>query len=62
MTAADAARAARKLDPKRIFAIHNDGWSHFRDDRENIGPAFERVGLGERLHPWTRGETVRWEG
>jgi L-ascorbate metabolism protein UlaG (beta-lactamase superfamily) len=60
MTAADAARAARTLDAKRVFPVHTDGWTHFRDDAKGIVPAFHGAGLGERLVDWRREETVRW--
>lgn len=60
MDARDGARAARKLGAKRVFPIHADGWSHFRDDPKHIAPAFEAAGLGDRLVRWSRGETIRW--
>lgn len=60
MDAKDGARAAKKLGAARVFPIHADGWSHFRDAPSRIAPAFEAAGLGERLVRWSRGDTVRW--
>jgi len=60
MDAADGARAASLLGAKRVFPVHTDGWSHFRDPPAAIAPAFAAAGLGDRLVGWRRGETVQW--
>jgi L-ascorbate metabolism protein UlaG (beta-lactamase superfamily) len=62
MTARDAATLSKKLGARRVFPVHTDGWTHFRDDASRIGEAFSTFGFSAPLWLWSRGETVSWDG
>lgn len=49
LTAADAVRVTRELDPRTVVPLHFEGWKHFRQGREEVERAFEEAGLSERV-------------
>jgi len=49
MPAGEAARAAEMLAARQIVPLHYDGWTHFREGKDDIVVAFEQAGLSERL-------------
>ncbi len=59
---AGGARAARALDAHTVIPIHYEGWTHFRDSRDEIMDAFEKAGLGDRVKWLPLGKAVRLEG
>jgi L-ascorbate metabolism protein UlaG (beta-lactamase superfamily) len=40
MTGRDAARLVARLRPRRVVPVHYEGWSHFREGREQVTAAF----------------------
>lgn len=61
-TAQEAAQAARTLGAPRIFPIHYEGWSHFREGRADVEQSFKRDGLLDRLHFFPLNERFGLEG
>jgi L-ascorbate metabolism protein UlaG (beta-lactamase superfamily) len=49
MNTNDAIEAATAFPEAKIAAVHNLGWSHYRQTQQDLARAFEAVGLGERL-------------
>lgn len=61
-TAEESARAAEVLGASRVFPIHYQGWSHFREGRPDVERAFAKAGLSDRLSFFPPGERFRLEG
>ncbi len=55
---AGGARAAKALDAHIVIPIHYEGWTHFRESRDEIIEAFENAGLGDRVKWLPLGEAV----
>ena len=55
-TAQEAVQAARALDAKRIFPIHYEGWSHFREGKTDVENAFAHEGWSDHLYFFPLGE------
>ncbi len=55
---AGGARAAKALDAHTVVPIHYEGWTHFRESRDEIIEAFENAGLGDRVKWLPLGEAV----
>lgn len=49
MTADEAVEAARAFVEAVIVPVHFEGWAHFSEGRAEIGAAFEKAGLAERV-------------
>jgi L-ascorbate metabolism protein UlaG (beta-lactamase superfamily) len=62
LTSDQAAEAARILGGDRgapqVVPVHFEGWAHFTEGRDTVFPAFERLGLADRLHLLKPGETA----
>jgi L-ascorbate metabolism protein UlaG (beta-lactamase superfamily) len=56
-----AARLARAIDPRTIVPVHYEGWSHFRETREQSMRSLAEAGLGERVRWLPLGEPVALE-
>ncbi|WP_395107788.1 MBL fold metallo-hydrolase [Actinomadura sp. SCN-SB] len=59
LSSEQAAEAARILGAPQVVPVHFEGWAHFTQGRDTLLPAFERLGLADRLHLLAPGETVR---
>jgi L-ascorbate metabolism protein UlaG (beta-lactamase superfamily) len=57
----EAAEAARLLRARTVVPVHYDGWSHFREPREQAEAAFGAAGLTERVRWLPPGERVELE-
>lgn len=60
-TAQESAQAAQVLDARRIYPIHYEGWSHFREGRADVERAFAQAGWADRLNFFPLGERYRLE-
>jgi L-ascorbate metabolism protein UlaG (beta-lactamase superfamily) len=50
MTGKEAVELCRLVEPRTVIPIHYEGWSHFREGREDVEAAFARVpDVRERL-------------
>lgn len=49
MDSNDAIEAAHAFAGATIIPVHNDGWAHFTQSREDVVQAFTALGLGSRL-------------
>lgn len=58
-TARESAQAARVLGAKRIFPIHYEGWSHFKEGRADVEREFAKEGWSDRLNFFPLGERHR---
>lgn len=60
MTARDAVRVCRLVQPRVVVPIHYDGWSHFQEERATIERTFADAGadLRARIHWAPPGERV----
>jgi len=45
LTSADAAEAARILDPRLVVGLHTEDWEHFSESRADLEAAFVGTGL-----------------
>ncbi|MFG2480914.1 MBL fold metallo-hydrolase [Streptomyces fagopyri] len=55
LDSAQAAKAVRILDVRRVVPVHLDSWAHFTEGRDELKAAFAAAGLAERLdHEWTQ--------
>jgi L-ascorbate metabolism protein UlaG (beta-lactamase superfamily) len=61
MNGEQAARAARALGARTVVPIHYDGWTHFREPREEAERAFRSAGLGERVRWLEKGVATEIE-
>lgn len=61
MDSNDAIETAHAFAAARIVAVHNDGWAHFTESREDLERAFATLGLADRLRAVRPGEVVRLE-
>jgi L-ascorbate metabolism protein UlaG (beta-lactamase superfamily) len=43
MTGKEAVELCRLVEPRTVIPIHYEGWSHFREGREDVEAAFARV-------------------
>ncbi|QOV37793.1 MBL fold metallo-hydrolase [Streptomyces ferrugineus] len=49
LDSAQAARAAKILDARRVVPVHYDSWAHFTEGRDPLIAAFTAAGLADRL-------------
>lgn len=54
----DALETAHAFPQTKIVAIHNDGWTHFKETQADIVQAFGVFGLSSRLQTLELGKTV----
>ncbi len=47
MSGEDAARAARALNIRTLIPIHYEGWTHYRESRDEINRAFVQAGIDQ---------------
>jgi L-ascorbate metabolism protein UlaG (beta-lactamase superfamily) len=59
MSANDAIETAHAFPEARIVAVHNEGWAHFSESRQDLEQAFTALGLGDRLQRLEAGAAVR---
>lgn len=59
MTVNDAIETAHAFPEARIVAVHNDGWGHFSETREDLERGFATLGIADRLLRLTPGAAVR---
>jgi len=45
LTSADAAEAARILEPRLVVGLHTEDWEHFSESRADLEAAFVGTGL-----------------
>ncbi|MBC9718463.1 MBL fold metallo-hydrolase [Streptomyces sp. TRM66268-LWL] len=50
LSSENAALAAEILGVRKVVPVHFEQWAHFTNGRDTLTPAFEKRGLGERLH------------
>lgn len=55
MNTNDAIEAARAMSAATITAVHNFGWSHYKQSQADLVAAFGAVGLAERFQQLTPG-------
>jgi L-ascorbate metabolism protein UlaG (beta-lactamase superfamily) len=58
LTATQAVRAARVLDPAVIVPVHAEGWAHFTQNQDDLRAAFRAAGLDDRLRLLAPGQSV----
>ncbi|MBK8596042.1 MAG: MBL fold metallo-hydrolase [Holophagales bacterium] len=58
LTAEEAAEVAAIFGGACCVPIHYEGWSHFREGKDDVTRAFQRRGLSSRLRWLPRGEAV----
>jgi L-ascorbate metabolism protein UlaG (beta-lactamase superfamily) len=58
MDSNDAIETAHAFPDAQIVAVHNDGWAHFTESREELEQAFAALGLTERLRRLQPGVAV----
>jgi L-ascorbate metabolism protein UlaG (beta-lactamase superfamily) len=61
MDSNDAIETAHAFPDAQIVAIHNDGWAHFTESREDLERAFAALGLADRLVHLKAGKVVKLE-
>jgi L-ascorbate metabolism protein UlaG (beta-lactamase superfamily) len=61
MNTNDAIEAAVAMPDARITAVHNLGWSHYKQNQADLVTAFSAVGLGERFQQLSPGVPVTLE-
>jgi L-ascorbate metabolism protein UlaG (beta-lactamase superfamily) len=49
MDANDALEAAHAFPEAAIVPVHNEGWAHFTESRDQLAAAFATLGFGKRL-------------
>lgn len=49
MNADEGAQLGKALGAKTLIPLHYEDWTHFKQPRSEVTPAFERAGLGHRL-------------
>ncbi len=49
MNSNDAIETAHAFPDAHIVAVHNDGWAHFSETREDLENAFNALGISDRL-------------
>jgi L-ascorbate metabolism protein UlaG (beta-lactamase superfamily) len=55
MDSNDAIEAAHAFPHAALFAVHNEGWVHFRESAADLAASFATLGLGHRLTTLQRG-------
>jgi L-ascorbate metabolism protein UlaG (beta-lactamase superfamily) len=58
MDSNDAIETAHAFPDARIVAVHNDGWAHFTESREELEHAFAALGLADRLVSLKAGSAI----
>ena len=58
MDSNDAIEAAHAFSEATLFAVHNEGWGHFKESQEELANSFSVVGLGTRLRLLHRGAPI----
>ncbi len=61
MTGREAARAINLLKPRCTIPIHYDGWTHFREEKEDVEHAFRHRNLNTELLWLKRGQKTAVE-
>jgi hypothetical protein len=61
MNTNDAIEATVAFQTAKICAVHNRGWSHYKQNQQDLETAFQKVGLGNRIQPLSPGVPVRFE-
>ena len=56
MNAEEGAQLSKTFDVKTVVPVHYEDWTHFKQPKSEIRPAFEAQGLGERLLQLTPGQ------
>ncbi|MFC9593458.1 MBL fold metallo-hydrolase [Streptomyces sp. NPDC056944] len=49
LTSANAARVAKALDPRKVVAVHTDGWNIYSEDMRSLVEAFQARGIAGEL-------------
>ncbi|MFD8209473.1 MBL fold metallo-hydrolase [Streptomyces sp. NPDC059695] len=49
LTSANAARVAKALDPRKVVAVHTDGWNIYSEDMPSLVEAFRARGIADEL-------------
>lgn len=49
MNAEEGAQLGKAFGAKTIVPVHYEDWTHFKQPKNEIAPAFARAGIGERL-------------
>ncbi|MFJ6579590.1 MBL fold metallo-hydrolase [Streptomyces sp. NPDC091368] len=49
LTSANAARVAKALDPRKVVAVHTDGWNIYSEDMPSLVEAFRAQGIDDEL-------------
>jgi L-ascorbate metabolism protein UlaG (beta-lactamase superfamily) len=60
-TAAQAVRATRALGARTVVPLHYEGWSHFREGRQEVEGAFAEAQLADGIRWLAPGEPVAVE-
>lgn len=61
MNADEGATLGKALGAHTLVPVHYEDWTHFKQPKAEIAPAFEREGLGARLRFLTPGERTLLE-
>jgi L-ascorbate metabolism protein UlaG (beta-lactamase superfamily) len=54
----EAAEAARMMGARTVLPVHYEGWSHFREGRQQAEAAFAAAGLADRVRWLPPGQRV----
>jgi L-ascorbate metabolism protein UlaG (beta-lactamase superfamily) len=58
MGSEDALEAAAAFPNATLLSVHNEGWRHLRESRDQLADVFAKFNLAERLTPFTKGKPL----